>query len=87
VPEPPGPVPEPIVWVVAGCLFEVSLPSGNWRGSGTHPEVTLLAEEHRETGHHFRFRAEVPGEVTLRFEGDGTRTVIVRIAPEHLTAI
>lgn len=78
-----------MIWVVAGCLFEVSLPdlpSGTWRWSGTHSEVTLLTEEDRGTGHHFRFRAETPGEVTLRFEGDGTHTVVVRIAPEHLAS-
>ena len=78
-----------MLWVVAGCLFEVSLPpgpSGTWRWADPKPEVTLLAEEARDGSHHFRFRAEVPGEVTLRFEGDGTHTVVLHIAPEHLAS-
>lgn len=84
---------EPVLWVVAGCLFEVSLPptrSNRWRWTSPAPGVTLLAEELRQFQHHFRFRAEAAGAATgvvlLRFSGgDGGGTehgIAVRIAPE-----
>ena len=73
------------LWVVAGCLFEVSLPDGGWRWTNARPEVTLLGEDGREGRSHLRFRAEAPGSVVLRFERDGARPrlVSVRIAPER----
>ena len=81
---------EGVLWVVAGCLFEVSLPaaSGPWRWANPCPEVTLLSEDDRGAvpRHHFRFRAEAPGEVELRFAGAAPEPVpvAVRIAPERL---
>ena len=36
-----------MVWVVAGCLFEVSLPGEDWQWVDGGPEVTLLAEDER----------------------------------------
>ncbi len=83
------------VWVVAGCLFEVSLPAHGdtrWRWANPGPEVALLAEEKRHEEHRFRFRAEAAGanagQVELRFEDGGTpgaeETVVVHVAPEHL---
>lgn len=86
---------EPVLWAVAGCLFEVSLlerPGGSPWEVSPQPEVTLLAEAVRGDGHHFRFRAEaaaaVAGEVHLRFRSmtaEGAvlvRQVVVRVAPE-----
>lgn len=87
---------EPTVWVVAGCLFEISLTvrkSGRWRWRSPSPQVTLLAEELRGSQQHFRFRAEEAGAVTgvilLRFRSDNGVTensVAVKIAPERLTS-
>ena len=72
----------PVLWVVAGCLFEVSLPPGaRWAGGTT--AVTLLAEERRGADLHFRFRAETAGEATLLF-ADPEATFTVHLAPEHL---
>lgn len=77
---------EPAVWVVAGCLFEVSLAEPGdppWEWHGREPRVTLLASALRGPHRHFRFRAEGAGDVDLRFGGrDVERTVAVRIAPE-----
>jgi hypothetical protein len=87
----------PQLWVVAGCLFEVSLPSsaGRWRprdrnegdGDGKNGDhVTLLAEHIEDDRQHFRFRAEAPGTVELHFQpDDGVRetTVHLLIAPER----
>ena len=78
------------MWVVAGCLFEVSLPSAGtapWRFESPGPEVTLLAEAVREEEHRFRFRAEAAGAaagaVELRFCGGGVdRSVVVPITRE-----
>ena len=87
---------EPTVWVVAGCLFEVSLPapeSSRWRWASSTRQVTLLAEELRDSQQHFRFRAEAAGAVTgvvlLRFSSDNgvaEHGVAVKIAPERLTS-
>ena len=86
---------EPVLWAVAGCLFEVSLlqrPGASPWEVGTRPEVTLLADAVLDDGHHFRFRAEaaaaVAGEVHLRFRSTTAeravlvRQVVVRVAPE-----
>ena len=78
------------MWVVAGCLFDVSLPEQGeqpWRFETPSPEVTLLAEAVRGDEHRFRFRAEAAGAaagaVDLRFRcGDSERSVVVCIAPE-----
>jgi hypothetical protein len=79
------------LWVVAGCLFEISLPAaegGPWEwvpaGEG---EVTLVAELGREDRQHFRFRAEAAGVgvVTLQFRGEAggrRRQAVVRVSPE-----
>ena len=81
-------VGEPALWVVAGCLFEVSLPEDGdvrWDGTDGPAPVTLLAEGTRDGRRHLRFRAEAAGEVELRVAnegGDVDRTVVVRIAPE-----
>jgi hypothetical protein len=81
------------VWVVAGCLFEVSLPDdvvGGWRWTDATPAVTLLAQDTRDGRHHFRFRAEaagaLAGTVRLRFSGgDGSvATVDANVAPERV---
>jgi hypothetical protein len=77
------------LWVVAGCLFEVSLPeaAGGWRCLPPAPAVTLVGVEPRDGRLHFRFRAESPSAspVEVRFEGDGTTVgVPVRISPEQL---
>lgn len=88
---------EPTLWVVAGCLFEISLPapeSGRWRWTSPSPHVTLLAEGLRQSQQHFRFRAEAAGAVTgavlLRFRSDDggvtEHGVAVKIAPERLTS-
>lgn len=75
------------LWAVAGCLFEVSVPvpaPGPWRWTAEPAAaVTLLSEHDLDTGHHFRFRAEVPGAVELRFDAGGVvDVVLVRVAPE-----
>ncbi|HVL93138.1 MAG TPA: alpha/beta fold hydrolase [Acidimicrobiales bacterium] len=77
---------EPATWVVAGCLFEVSLPGSGWRWVGPSPAVTLVGEDRRDGRHHFRFRAEAPGSAVLVYTGGygggGERSLVVRIAPE-----
>jgi hypothetical protein len=86
---------EPVLWAVAGCLFEVSMPERNgvtWHLADPPPEVTLLGESVRGDERHFRFRAEVEGaltgEVSLRFRaltverGMVLRCVVVHVAPE-----
>ena len=78
------------MWVVAGCLFDVSLPGDGmprWRFDSTGPEVTLLADAVGAGEHRFRFRAEAAGAtagaVELRFRcGDMERSTVVRVAPE-----
>ncbi len=87
---------EPVLWAVAGCLFEVSLverAGAAWHWADPPPVVTLLGESVRGDQRHFRFRAEAEGaalgEVTLRFRGRTTeravllRSVVVHVAPEH----
>jgi hypothetical protein len=77
---------DPLLWVVAGCLFEVSLPEGAggpWRWPDPPAHITLLAEGVRDGRRHLRFRAEAAGEVELRFSRPGSELVVtVRIAPE-----
>jgi hypothetical protein len=86
---------EPEIWVVAGCLFEVSLPDGGacpWRWRNPSPDVTLLGEGIRGTARHFRFRAEASGAkagtVQLRFGNTNdagavvVRAILVRVVPE-----
>jgi hypothetical protein len=86
---------EAVVWAVAGCLFEVSMPErdgASWQLASPPPGVTLLSESVRGTERHFRFRAEAEGaeagEVALRFRsltkerGRVLRMVVVRVAPE-----
>ena len=86
---------QPMVWAVAGCLFEVSLlerAGATWHWAEPPEGVTLLGESVRGDQRHFRFRAEAgsdaAGEVALRFRGrtaEGAvvlRSVVVRIAPE-----
>ena len=87
---------EPEVLVVAGCLFEVSLPDGQgpaWSWEGDRPEVTAKGETVRDGRRHFRFRAEeaaaTAGSVALRFRseteerGMTVRMVVVHVAPER----
>ena len=88
---------EPMLVVVAGCLFEVSLPErdgASWSLADPQPEeVTLLGESVRGHRRHFRFRAEagaaVAGSVSLRFRtesaerGMSLRAVEVLVAPEQ----
>ena len=88
---------EPALVVVAGCLFEVSLPEGDgvtWTPAETQPEeATLLGESLRGHRRHFRFRAEagaaVAGRVSLRFRTQSAergmllRVVEVPVAPER----
>lgn len=83
------------VWVVAGCLFEISVPVGGaapWRWAGPGAEVTLLSQYRRGDHEHFRFRTEAAGAragtVQLRFDHPGgtVRSVTVRIAPEAIRA-
>lgn len=87
---------EPMVWAVAGCLFEVSLPEkagASWHWAEPPKGVTLVGESARGDHRHFRFRAEAEsdqaGEVVLRFRGrtvEGAvvlRSLQVRIAPER----
>ena len=86
---------EPVVWAVAGCLFEVSLPErpgASWRAGDPPPGVTLMGESVRGDQRHFRFRAESvaakEGSVDVRFRGHNAhgavvlRSVIVHVAPE-----
>jgi len=85
---------DPSVWVVAGCLFEVSLPAGasvRWRYAHSASEVKFLSEEIRGDRHHFRFRAEAPGALagsaSLQFRCDPPGRPVemqVLIAPESL---
>ena len=87
---------EPVLWAVAGCLFEVSLPEragASWQWADPSPGVTLVGDTVRGDQRHFRFRAEaegaVLGEVSLRFRGQTTeravllRSVVVHVAPEE----
>ncbi|HET7486318.1 MAG TPA: YbhB/YbcL family Raf kinase inhibitor-like protein [Acidimicrobiales bacterium] len=78
---------EPVVWAVAGCLFEVSLPEG-WEPGPSPPAVSLVATEVRGASLHFRFRAASAGSARLTFRsaGGGKCSVDVRIAPERLRA-
>lgn len=82
----------PELHVVAGCLFEVSLPERegmSWRWAESQPAVTQLGESVRADRRHFRFRAEAPGAISLRFRteteerGTSTRMVAVSVAPER----
>ena len=77
---------DPTVWVVAGCLFEVSLPDdagGPWRCTAPPARLTLLGEGVRDGRRHFRLRAEAAGEVELRLSRfNADRTVTIRIVPE-----
>ena len=84
-----------MLWAVAGCLFEISLPvtaAGQWRWANPGCEVTLLAEVVHEGRQHLRFRAEGAGAeagvVQLRFArgeaGNSERIVSIRVAPEQL---
>ncbi len=85
-----------ILSVVAGCLFEISLPAdgqGDWRWLDAGPEVTLLAVYLHGARQHFRFRAEAAGaddgSARLRFDRDGglqPEQVKVAIAPERVPA-
>ncbi|MGI8809736.1 MAG: hypothetical protein ACR2KK_18230 [Acidimicrobiales bacterium] len=85
-----------MLWAVAGCLFEVSLPErpgASWQWADPPPGVTLLGESVRGDQRHFRFRAEVEGaragKVSLRFRGRTAeravvlRSVLVHVAPEQ----
>ncbi len=84
-----------MLWAVAGCLFEVSLPEragASWHWADPPPGVTLLGESVRGDQRHFRFRAEAEsataGAVNLRFRGRTDagavvlRSVTVGVAPE-----
>ena len=87
---------EPQVWVVAGCLFEVSLSErsgAGWRLAGEPPAgLTFLGEVVRGDRRNFRFRAEGDaadaGEVSIRFRGRSPsktvvmKSVVVHVAPE-----
>jgi hypothetical protein len=83
---------QPVVWVVAGCLFEVSFAEGNGRSWAWDDDAgataTLLHESVRGDRRHFRFRAEAAGEIALRFRarseerGMSMRVVTVPVAPE-----
>lgn len=84
---------EPVLWAVAGCLFEVSLverAGATWHWADPPPGVTLLGESVRGDQRHFRFRAEEEGEVALRFRGRTAergvvlRSVLVHVAPEQV---
>lgn len=83
---------EPVLWAVAGCLFEVSLAErggASWQWANASPGVTLLGESVRGDERHFRFRAEAVGEVALRFRGHTPergvvlRSFVVHVAPEQ----
>ena len=84
---------EATLLVVAGCLFEVSIPvttPGGWRWANDGDEVSLQAEELRGGRHRFRFRAEGKGAevgaVELRFvhdAEDADRLVSLRVAHEQ----
>ena len=86
---------EPQVRVVAGCLFEVSLPEPTeepWVWANPRPEVTLMDQAVGEGVRRFRFRAETAaadaGQVSLRFRSANevgavlVRSVSVPVAPE-----
>jgi hypothetical protein len=86
---------EPQVRVVAGCLFEVSLPESTedpWVWANPRPEVTLLDQAVGDGVRRFRFRAEAAaadaGQVALRFRAANevgavvVRSVSVPFAPE-----
>lgn len=84
---------EPVLWAVAGCLFEVSLverAGATWHWADPLSGVTLLGESVRGDQRHFRFRAEAEGEVALRFRGRTAergvvlRSVLVHVAPEQV---
>jgi hypothetical protein len=90
---------DPYLIVVAGCLFEVSLPEqegASWALAEPAPEVTLLGESVRGHRRHFRFRAEAEaaaaGGVSLRFRSESAargmslRVVEVPVAAEHDSA-
>lgn len=82
-----------MLWVVAGCLFEISFPvtgAGHWRWTDGGDQVTLLAETVRDGRQHLRFRAEAAGAeagaVELRFVREGEdlpHVTSVRIASEQ----
>lgn len=82
------------VWVVAGCLFEVSFRAGTsvrWSYPKPASGATLLSEDIRGDRHHFRFRAEAPGALAgavrlwFRCEPSGRPVEVeVLIAPEDL---
>jgi len=87
---------EPVLWAVAGCLFEVSLPEREgaaWHWADPPLGVTLVGESVRGDQRHFRFRAEADADVadvvTLRFRGRTAagavllRSVTVGVAPEN----
>jgi hypothetical protein len=79
---------DPQLWVVAGCLFEISgSVAPHWEWVDVPSSVTLLGEDMRDGSRHFRFRAEAPGLVLLRWrDADGVEgSVGVRIAPENLS--
>ena len=82
--------------MVAGCLFEVTLPThgvgpGDWEPADPPEEVTLLEESHGQSRSRFRFRAERPPEggcsVVLRFRVSEPvveeRSLCIHVAPEH----
>lgn len=84
-----------MVWVVAGGVFEVSVPDkagARWHWVNPGPAVTLIGESVRDDGRHFRFRAEeaaaAAGQVDLRFRIETAvhaavvRSVVVHVAPE-----
>lgn len=81
------------MWVVAGCLFEISLPLDGaglaWRWTNVRPEVTHLADHRRQEAQHLRFRAEAAGaaagevELDFRTQAGPVLSIVVRIASEH----
>lgn len=85
-------VDEPVLWAVAGCLFEVSLPERagfSWQWADPPPGVTLVGETVHGDQRHFRFRAEpegaVTGAVALRFRcRTAERAVVLRSVEVHI---
>ena len=83
---------EPVVWAVAGSLFEVSIPEADgtsWRWANPRSGVTLVSESVHDDGHHFRFRAEITGddavELELRFRSQtAVRAVVMRVVMVHV---